>query len=897
MDSKKLLKRVFLILGIFFVVTLITMTILASILEDKIGAKIISEVNKQIDSELTVDAFELSVVRTFPNFGANLQGVLLKDSRDEVLLEAREVSFRLGILSLLSNNIAVKSVVISDGALNIEIDRKGRGNYDIFKTSQNEEPKKDGGSSPGIKLSQARLNDVELIYEDHQADQHVMFIVENASFSGRFSSDQFSLKSEADLKSHFIELDGGRFLNGKDVSYDADIFVDLKNEQYKFQDVELRVGTNVFKVKGDLENRGKNTTYYDLLLEGEDVSLASLAEMLPRQYLENLGNLKSRGNMEFRAAIKGESNKRKDPQIIAQLNLRNGKISSSRMDGALKDVSFSARFDNGKSHSSKTSTLEIRNFKAYFKRELFEVDFKMYNLDDPRITFNLDGTVPLKMVYGMMEDPRITNGSGEIEIEDLRLKGRYKDMLSVRRISKVELGGNIEFDDASLTINEEKMILDKGRISLNDNALSIEDLKLEGAGSEIHLKGFAYNIIPVLFADSLNSNRAELEFKMELTSPEMDLDRLAGLSLASEEEAAEVGVEVDSLAGERIKKREKTTSFLKGTFDATIDNFNYNKIEGSDFVGKLVFDNNELKIDGSTNAMDGHIVLDGKLFFEDEPWLKAKVDCRRIDLKEFFRQSDNFSQEVLTADNVSGTMDSKMLIKVYWDEAGNFLEDKMHVLVGMGLENGEIKNFEMLEGFSSLIKIDDLRHIKFTNMENFFEVRNSRLIIPVMFIQSNAMNLTVSGDHSFDNEIKYNLKVNAGQVLVNRLKKHDPGLSPQPAKRNGFFNLYYTILGTVDQFNYKTAKQKVKEDFRLSELHKRDIQHELEKEFGLIDMVEAPLDWKEMGNDEPVFAIPVSDTGKIKKKEEFLDFEVQGGGSDDDDFLDFEVQGGGGNGK
>lgn len=893
MDSKKLLKRIFLILGIFFVVTLAVMSVLASILEDKIGAKIISEVNKQINSELSVKSFDLSVLRTFPNFGANLKGVLLKDNRGGVLLEAGEVSFRLGLFSLLSNNISVKSVVISNGALTVEIDRKGRANYDIFKASDSEEEK----STPGINLTQARLNDIELIYSDEKAQQYVMFAVDKAIFSGQFSSEKFSLKSEANLKSHFIELDGGRFLNGKDIVYDADIFVDLKEEKYKFQDVELRIGTNVFKVRGALESRENNTTYYDLLFEGDDVSLASMAEILPAEYLENMGNLQSKGKFEFRAGIKGESNKKTEPEIIAELSLSDGKISSSRMDGALKDVSFSARFDNGSSHLSKTSTFEIKNFKAYFKRELFELDFKLYNLDDPQLVFNMDGVIPLKMVYGLMSDPRISNGDGEIEIDNLHLKGRYKDMLSVRNVSKVELGGNIEFDDASLTINNEEMILDKGRISLDNNTLTIDDLQLDGAGSAINLKGFAYNIIPVLFADSLNSKRAELEFNMQLTSPQMDLDRLANLSLASEEEAEEAGVKVDSLAGARIKKREQTTSFLKGTFDARIDEFNYNKIEGTEFTGKLVFDNSELKIDGSANAMGGNIALDGKLFFEEKPWLKTKVVCKSIDLKEFFRQSENFSQEVLTSDNISGTMDAKMIIEVFWDEEGNFLMDKLHVLVGTGIKNGEIKDFKMLETFSALVNVKDLQHIKFTNLENYLEVRKSRLIIPAMFIQSNAMNLTISGDHSFENEIKYNLKVNAGQVLVSRFKKHDPSLSAQPAKENGFFNLYYTIMGTLDQFNYKTAKQQVKEDFRLSELRKQDIQRELEKEFGMIDLVQAPSEWYDLDADEPVFGKPASDSSKNKNKDEFLDFDVQGGGNDDGEFLDFEVSGGGGNPK
>lgn len=897
MNAKILLKRIALILGIFLIVTIAVMSVLASILEDKIGAKIISEVNKNLKSELVVEDFNLSVLRTFPNFGANLNGVLLKDNQDGVLLEAEVVSFRIGIFSLLSKSIKLKSVLVSDGAATVRIDKKGRGNYDIFKESKEEKPKDDSGSSLGIDLSLARLVDMELIYADAKSKQEVMVNVEDAVFSGAFSSDQFSLKSEADITSHFVDLEGSRLLKGMKISYDADIFVDLKEQKYKFEDVELRLGSNIFRVNGGIENREKNTVYYDLFLQGDDVSLGSLSEIVPRKYLESLGDIKSKGNFEFKATVKGESNKRKNPEIVASCSLSRGKISSTKIEGSLKDVSFNARFDNGKDRSNKTSTFVVSNFRAYFKRELFELDFRMSNFDDPRINFNMDGVIPMKMVYGLMADPRITNGSGEIEIEDLKLKGRYKDMLSVRRISKVELGGMIEFDDASLTINEEEMIFDKGRINLDNNTLTLDDLKLEGAGSEINLNGSAYNIIPVLFADSLNSKNAELEFKMELISPMMDLDRLANLSLASEEEAEEAGIEVDSLAGARIKRREKTTSFLKGTFDAQIDEFNYNKIEGKEFVGKLVFDNSELKIDGSTYAMDGHIVLDGKLHFEDEPWLKTKVELKEIDLKEFFRQSDNFSQEVLTDRNISGKMNARMLIKCYWDEEGNFLDDKLHVLLGTGITNGEIKDFEMLETFSSLVKVKDLKHIKFSNMEHYMEVRKSRLIIPAMFIQSNAMNLTVSGDHSFDNEIKYNIKVNAGQVLVNRFKKHDPGLSPQPARRNGFFNLYYTIMGTVDQFNYKSNKRQIKEDFRLSELRKKDIQRELEKEFGIMDFAEFPVDLTDPGPNDTVLGQPLKDSTKIKVKatdEDFLDFEVQGGGGGDDDFLDFEVQGGGG---
>merc|ERR1712098_807706 len=134
---------------------------------------------------------------------------------------------------------------------------------------------------------------------------------------------------------------------------------------------------------------------------------------------------------------------------------------------------------------------------------------------------------------------------------------------------------------------------------------------------------------------------------------------------------------------------------------------------------------------------------------------------------------------------------AKILIEAFWDEKGIFLDDKLKVLAGIGIAEGELKNFELLENFSTLVNIKDLKNVKFTNMQNFLEVRKRRLHIPAVFIQSNALNLTISGEHSFDQEIQYNIKVNAGQVVVNKFKRHDPSLSPKKARRKGWFNLYY----------------------------------------------------------------------------------------------------------
>ena len=856
---KKFLKRFLIITGIVIAFILLLAVIITSIFADDIGKRIIAELNKQLTTELTVKDVDMSVISTFPNAAANLNGVVLMGANDDVLLEAEKISFRLSLFSLLSKKIRVKSVVVSNGALTVNVDKRGKANYDIFKSDETPETPetedKDGGSGPVISLAEARLVDMQLIYQDEKAEQEIMAEEVNASFSGEFSSSRFDLKSKATLVSRFADIGEKRFLPGKKLGYDAQIFVDMDAGKYEFKEVQLEVESNTFNVDGSIETTDEST-FFDLFFNSEKSSLADMIKLLPDEYLATMADFESSGDFVVKASLKGAYNDRENPEIKAEINLEDGRITSDAMDGTLKDVSFNATFDNGRNRSNKTSSFHIKDFKGYFNRQLLELSLDVDDLDDPQIDFAMDGIVPVGMVYGFIGDPRIQKGGGKIEVKNLVLKGRYEDMIRTTRIDRVEAGGELEFDDAYLQIEDENLMLDRGILSLHGNELAVTQLELDGPGSELLFEGKAFNVIPVIFADSINSQGAELGFEARLKCKTLDLDRLLKLTLVDEEEASEAAakeINVDSLKTDRIRQREKLTSFLKGTFIAEIDEYNYNQIEGKDFRGELKFISNEMAITGKTQAMGGEFDLDGNMYFRDEPYLVSRLTCNQVNIKQFFQESENFGQDILTDKNLEGNLDAKIAIYAYWDEKGNFLMDKLRILGAIGLVNGELKDFKMMENFSTFVKIKDLQQIKFTNLQNFFEISNRKIYIPVMFIQSNALNLTVSGEHTFDQEIAYYLKVNAAQVLANRFKSYDPSLKPQKARRKGFFNLHYAILGTVDDFNVKSSKSRVTSDFEQSERRKRDIQAALEKEFHtIIKMVDEPQDWRDIPENESV---------------------------------------------
>jgi hypothetical protein len=107
------------------------------------------------------------------------------------------------------------------------------------------------------------------------------------------------------------------------------------------------------------------------------------------------------------------------------------------------------------------------------------------------------------------------------------------------------------------------------------------------------------------------------------------------------------------------------------------------------------------------------------MVFNEEPTLNAKLTCNQIDAHEFFRQADNFGQDVLVADNLEGRLDAHLYIQAFFDQEGNFLEDKLHVLGGVGIKEGQLKDFAMLEDFSTFVDIRDLRDLHY-ELERLF---------------------------------------------------------------------------------------------------------------------------------------------------------------------------------
>ncbi len=838
------------ITGIILLIIILIPVIAVTFFGGPLARAVVSSLNNRLQTEIQVAKYDVAFWKSFPSVSVNLEDVQVAGSDGSDLLMAEKVSCLLDLGSLFGK-IRVEEVVISDGSLNLIIDVDGNSNYQLagYTPVGEEVP---AGEATEFAIADARFTGMEISYRDAQLQLYLNGHIEDATFSGDFGADKYLLGTEADLVIYHLDHEGNRYINEITLELEAQTSVDNTNGKYTFAPLHLVSGDLELGVIGELTNT-KDGLVTDLRIESTSGSLEDVIALIPPAYAGTLNELETRGELALSGTISGPWTYSKFPKMDGRLDFTNGRVGSPRMNVGARDLNLRARFVYLDGPRGGVQSFAIEELRGLFRNQPFNLTLSIQDLDDPQIDFTANGALPLGTLPAILGDGPVTDGDGFVRIDNLRLAGRYEDMLRPRRMGNVSASGRLTFDDGELTVNDRELTFPSGTLELRDNEMELTEFAFAGPGTEINFTGKATNLIPVLFADSLNTNDAELNFDAQLRGTSIDIDELLKLAGPTEEEveiAAAAGT-TDSLRAKTMARRTQITDLLRGRFDATVDAWNYGELEGEDFRGQLLLEPRRLDVTGITNAMDGELKVDGEVYFQELQRVEGRITGTAIDVEQFFAQGENFGQEVITADNLRGKMDAKLWIQAYFDEKGAFDYEKLKVLAGLDIAEGELNNFEMLENFAFALKAGDLERVRFTRLQNFFEITDETLYIPRMFIQSSALNLEISGSHTFNNYLDYFVKVNAGQAIANKISRHDDDLEILPARRNGFFNLYYTIKGPLESYTVESDKRAVKNDFSRSEYRKDRVRRQLAELFSEpIELLQEPAGAEDNGEGE-----------------------------------------------
>jgi hypothetical protein len=136
-----------------------------------------------------------------------------------------------------------------------------------------------------------------------------------------------------------------------------------------------------------------------------------------------------------------------------------------------------------------------------------------------------------------------------------------------------------------------------------------------------------------------------------------------------------------------------------------------------------------------------------------------------------------------------------------------------------------------LQNLMGFMKMKKMKDVVFDKIENILIIKDSKVTIPNMNLNSNAFKISVNGEHYFNNNLNYNLKVNLSSLFFRKNNSRKEEFAEGEDDEKGGLNLYVVMYGNGDDVKYKFDKLSLRKKFRDNyDMQKKEVKELFKKE-------------------------------------------------------------------
>ena len=763
---------------------LIVLLLIVHLQHDRIKNTITQSINDQIESRFTYSDFELSLISTFPFVRARMKEVYLTGKDRLPFVYGGNLDLKLDLRALMRSEIHFRNIQLSSGTVYLIEGEDNSFNYQVFKSSEEES---DGAIN--LILRNIELTDMILVVDLKNRKQRYRTYIPKLSVNGRLSEGSLQLSAVGELVANYLKLGDTAWFENEEIKVELEL--EYLIEQNKIAIQLPLIQTSAIRAEGNLTYDGERD-----LLESEvkslPFSISSLIRTLP-QYLSTNDFFRALdGSGEFSLNLRQQG-----VQQLLQIDLKllNGDYNSRELYVPLSQMNGSFSFTQ---ETAKPVIFSINDLSAVVEEEKIDISGRLLDWGEEEMSFSVNGKVPLLPLYQLIgnEEPEKWDlTSGFLTAKDFHWSSSNPGGEDFR-IN--ELSGLLFPEKITLILAGEEFQLDEGRISLEKNKKGMISLvNIEGNASEFTLSVQTEDFSPLM------EGKLEQELEIMIAAERIQLDDWLAF-FQKWNYKGEVDVEDEGIIpGMKIQLAAKELNYQSTQYQNLSTYIGISE-------GGVIFN-----LEGSHAG--GDLSADGYYSFGDIPFMSFRLNVLNMDLPAAFKEWEDFDQDFISHNHLEGHLQGHISGKIFWDKDGNYNKNHSEVIAAFEFHDGELNNFPMLQSFSSYLKAEELSRIRFDKVSNIIWMRDGTFYFPSMFISSNAVNLTVSGAHTLDHEIRYGIRLNAAQTLGRRLVSRNPSFSPLPARESGFLNLHFLLTGTTDDVAYRNSTAEVTSLFRQTE--------------------------------------------------------------------------------
>jgi uncharacterized protein involved in outer membrane biogenesis len=875
----KLFKRIVLALVFFIVLVTGTLLVITFAYENEVKDYMIQQLNANLKTKVIVDSknIKLSLFNDFPYASLSFKNVTMLEApisnskadkkgnkkfiKQDTLFCVEEISLQFNILDILRKKYVVKKVSADNGMVKLRLGADGSQNWDVWKGNGDTAA---STQESAFNLEKFKLENISLKYYDFKSKNEIGCDIRKSTIGGEFTSKQYDLSITGDLMLKRCIIDSVNYGEEKPVKLDLNLKADNEKNSYEFSEGILYVSDLKIAVEGRYIF-GKTSDFVDISLKGKDMNVQSVLSLLPAKYHKDITDYDSDGEFYCNARIKGKIDELNSPEVKAEFGITKADITQRSSGIALKDVHVIGNYFA--SAASSKYFLDLKTFSASLANGRIAGSIRIDNFSAPSVAASLRADLLLEDVRHLLKVDTIWNYPIESLAGVMKINMEYKGKLNASGkytrsdFQNMLLSGDMALENAGLKIRNSSLSFDSinGSFILHDNSVTVNSFSGRTPKSDFYLKGELKDILAYSLSDD-----ADINVDATFQSNNFDLNEF----LLDQQESSRR----DTVYNIHFSPR------MNFILNSNIGRLTFRKFEATHMRGTFQLRNQKLIGDPITfSTMDGSVVASGMIDGASDSTLlvTCNASLNRLSINKLFIQLEDFGQSTMTHDNLKGIGTAEIQFASVWKPDLTVDLNRIYVHSTLTVEKGELIKFEPMKALSKYIEVAELEDIKFPTMQNIIEIKDQKIFIPKMDIHSSALDLTLSGTHTFNNDIDYHVKVLMSDILfqkARKAKKENSEFGVIEDDKSGRTSLFILMTGTVDDpiFKYDKlgAKQNLKENIA-DERH--SLKQILKDEFGMFKK-DTTLNKKNKPKDDGKFIIKWDEDEKDKGKKEDDDF-------------------------
>ncbi len=760
-------------------------------------ALVISKINEQLNAQVIVNPADIdfSVISTFPNASVNFRNIkmldAIPDQKKDTLFRAGEISLQFNIRDIFNKHYVIKRIVLKDLDLKLKVDKNGNDNFHFLKPSVDTSTvaKKD---TSAFALDKIVMKNIKVEYRNLQTKDDDNFTIHDATFKGQFTSQEYVLQTDINTFVDHIISGNTTYIHNRNISLKTDL--DVNGTKYTVKKSELKLEKLALVLSGSLDHRpAEDIIHIDI--GGKDMDIKSACSWMPGRFRKDIDEFDSKGVFYFQASVNGSLTKKSSPVIKATFGVSKGEIKQTKENLTLKDVDLKGEYS-----SQGKGMFDLTQFTGTLPEGKINGSFKIENFSNPMLNAKAEGIVNLTELQKFLRIDTIESLSGVMKI-NASFSGHIKKDPG-NFVNEDKTSGDLIFSEVNLRLHKNNLKFDNfsGKLSLANNDITVQDFQGKVSHSDFNINGTFKNMIAwALLKDE------PLTVDVTLKSKKIDLN-----DLLSDKSSGPVSKTDPSY-------KVSFNKYLDLTLNSQIDDLTFRKFEATDMRGILKMKDKHLYADPlGFRTMDGIITLSGDVDGTRSDSLKVSLDAdlNSINVTKLFADMENFGQTTMTDKNLKGSITAKAKMGVPCSADLNMNSAKLLADCDVTVVNGELIKLASLKAMSKFISVNDLEDVKFATLKTNVNIRNSTIYLAETQVNSNALDIEVSGNQDFNENVDYVFALYLSELLAAKAKKRSENTDylEQDTEDNHRLRLYISMKGNINNPILSWDKKMAKED-------------------------------------------------------------------------------------